>query len=54
MGSCFNLEDAFEQGGIGIKRSLDEIAATYLKHDYSEPPRLVSYLVDNSLSYIVP
>lgn len=30
------------QGGIGIKRSLDELAGTYLKHDYSESPRLVS------------
>ncbi|KAK8603448.1 hypothetical protein V6N13_085634 [Hibiscus sabdariffa] len=32
------------QGGIGIKRSLDELAATWLCHDYSEPPRLVHRL----------
>lgn len=34
-----------EQGGIGIKRSLDELAATCLTFDYAEPPRLVSFLV---------
>ncbi|XP_047250998.1 RNA pseudouridine synthase 4, mitochondrial isoform X3 [Capsicum annuum] len=28
------------QGGIGIKRSLDELAAKYLRHEYSEAPRL--------------
>ncbi|KAJ0077401.1 hypothetical protein Patl1_35420 [Pistacia atlantica] len=33
------------QGGIGIKRSLDELAAAYLTYDYSEPPRLVSFPV---------
>lgn len=30
------------QGGIGIKRSLDELAGTYLRHELSEAPRLVS------------
>lgn len=34
-----------KQGGIGIKRSLDELAAAYLAYDYSEPPRLVSFPV---------
>lgn len=33
------------QGGIGIKQSLDELAASCLSYDYSEPPRLVSLLV---------
>ncbi|XP_022749158.1 RNA pseudouridine synthase 4, mitochondrial isoform X2 [Durio zibethinus] len=32
------------QGGIGIKWSLDELAATWLCYDYSEPPRLVHRL----------
>ncbi|GAV62308.1 PseudoU_synth_2 domain-containing protein [Cephalotus follicularis] len=32
------------QGGVGIKRSLDELAATCLSYDYSEPPRLVHRL----------
>ncbi|XP_021892317.1 RNA pseudouridine synthase 4, mitochondrial isoform X2 [Carica papaya] len=32
------------QGGIGIKRSLDELAATCLTFDYAEPPRLVHRL----------
>ncbi|GER44844.1 pseudouridine synthase family protein [Striga asiatica] len=32
------------QGGLGIKRSLDELAAKYLKYDHSEPPRLVHRL----------
>ncbi|XP_062014959.1 RNA pseudouridine synthase 4, mitochondrial-like [Rosa rugosa] len=30
------------QGGIGIKRSLHELAATCLSYSFSEPPRLVS------------
>ncbi|GAV62310.1 LOW QUALITY PROTEIN: PseudoU_synth_2 domain-containing protein, partial [Cephalotus follicularis] len=34
----------FEHGGVGIKRSLDELAATCLSYDYSEPPRLVHRL----------
>ncbi|KAK2985839.1 hypothetical protein RJ640_018705 [Escallonia rubra] len=33
------------QGGIGIKRSLDELAGVYLRDEYSEPPRLVSSCV---------
>ncbi|XP_047250999.1 RNA pseudouridine synthase 4, mitochondrial isoform X4 [Capsicum annuum] len=36
------------QGGIGIKRSLDELAAKYLRHEYSEAPRLV--VLDNGKS----
>ncbi|KAL8540398.1 hypothetical protein ACS0TY_001852 [Phlomoides rotata] len=32
------------QGGIGIKRSLDELAAKYLRYDYKESPRLVHRL----------
>uniref|UniRef100_M1CF73 Ribosomal pseudouridine synthase n=1 Tax=Solanum tuberosum TaxID=4113 RepID=M1CF73_SOLTU len=32
------------QGGIGIKRSLDELAAKYMRHEYSEAPRLVCFL----------
>ncbi|XP_071930921.1 RNA pseudouridine synthase 4, mitochondrial isoform X2 [Coffea arabica] len=32
------------QGGIGIKRSLDELAAKYLRFDDSESPRLVHRL----------
>lgn len=31
------------QGGIGIKRSLDELSASCFSSDYSEPPRLVSF-----------
>lgn len=34
----------FKQGGIGIRRSIDELAATCLTYDYSELPRLVSFL----------
>ncbi|KAM7470467.1 hypothetical protein LguiA_008650 [Lonicera macranthoides] len=41
------------QGGIGIKRSLDELARTYLKHDYSEPPRLVHRLDRDSSGILV-
>ncbi|GMJ05588.1 hypothetical protein like AT3G19440 [Hibiscus trionum] len=32
------------QGGIGIKWSLDDLAAAWLCYDYSEPPRLVHRL----------
>ncbi|KAL6211728.1 hypothetical protein ACLB2K_016951 [Fragaria x ananassa] len=32
------------QGGIGIKRSFDELAATCLSYDLSQPPRLVHRL----------
>jgi hypothetical protein len=40
------LADAYVgQGGVGIKNSLDELAAACLSYDYSEPPRLVSVLV---------
>lgn len=31
-----------KQGGIGITKSLDTLAATSLRYDYSEIPRLVS------------
>lgn len=33
------------QGGIGIKRSLDALAAKYMKFDDLESPRLVSLLL---------
>ncbi|KAK8527828.1 hypothetical protein V6N12_055027 [Hibiscus sabdariffa] len=36
------------KGGIGIKWSLDELAATWLCYDYSEPPRLGVSDVANS------
>lgn len=29
------------QGGVGIKRSLDELAAKYMRYGYPEPPRLL-------------
>ncbi|KAJ4841952.1 hypothetical protein Tsubulata_025671 [Turnera subulata] len=32
------------QGGIGVKRSLDELSASCLSYDYSDPPRLVHRL----------
>ncbi|XVF01332.1 hypothetical protein REPUB_Repub04eG0078600 [Reevesia pubescens] len=38
------------QGGIGIKWSLDELAAACLCFDYSEPPRLLS---EQNLSYSI-
>ncbi|XP_042499558.1 RNA pseudouridine synthase 4, mitochondrial [Macadamia integrifolia] len=41
------------QGGIGIKKSLDEIAATCLRYDYSEPPRLVHRLDRDSSGILV-
>ncbi|KAA8545818.1 hypothetical protein F0562_020731 [Nyssa sinensis] len=41
------------QGGIGIKRSLDELAATYLRFDYSEHPRLVHRLDRDSSGILV-
>ncbi|XP_010271255.1 PREDICTED: RNA pseudouridine synthase 4, mitochondrial-like isoform X2 [Nelumbo nucifera] len=41
------------QGGIGIKKSLDELAATYLRYDYSEPPRLVHRLDRDSSGILV-
>ncbi|KAK4424229.1 RNA pseudouridine synthase 4, mitochondrial [Sesamum alatum] len=41
------------QGGIGIKRSLDELAAKYLKYDYTESPRLVHRLDRDSSGILV-
>ncbi|MCL7047689.1 hypothetical protein MKW94_017895 [Papaver nudicaule] len=41
------------QGGIGIKQSLDVLASTYLKYDYSEPPRLVHRLDRDSSGVLV-
>lgn len=41
------------QGGIGIKRSLDELAAKYLKYDYAESPRLVHRLDRDSSGILV-
>ncbi|XP_047250997.1 RNA pseudouridine synthase 4, mitochondrial isoform X2 [Capsicum annuum] len=41
------------QGGIGIKRSLDELAAKYLRHEYSEAPRLVHRLDRDSSGLLV-
>lgn len=42
---CFtylNRKRIIQQGGIGVKRSLDELAAAYLRCNDSEFPRLVS------------
>ncbi|CAN0878882.1 RNA pseudouridine synthase 4, mitochondrial [Linum grandiflorum] len=41
------------QGGIGIKRSLDELSATCLRYDSSEPPRLVHRLDRDSSGILV-
>ncbi|OVA02051.1 Pseudouridine synthase [Macleaya cordata] len=41
------------QGGIGIKKSLDVLASTYLRYDYSEPPRLVHRLDRDSSGVLV-
>ncbi|GKV43186.1 hypothetical protein SLEP1_g50510 [Rubroshorea leprosula] len=41
------------QGGIGIKRSLDELAATCLRYDHSEPPQLVHRLDRDSSGILV-
>lgn len=41
------------QGGVGIKRSLDELAATCLRFDLSEPPRLVHRLDRDSSGILV-
>ncbi|KAJ9552026.1 hypothetical protein OSB04_016071 [Centaurea solstitialis] len=41
------------QGGIGIKTSLDDLAGTYLRHDFSEPPRLVHRLDRDSSGILV-
>ncbi|KAK9287165.1 hypothetical protein L1049_015576 [Liquidambar formosana] len=41
------------QGGVGIKRSLDELAATCLRYDFSEPPRLVHRLDRDSSGILV-
>lgn len=41
------------QGGVGITRSLDELAAKYLRYDYTEPPRLVHRLDRDSSGILV-
>ncbi|CAL5358068.1 unnamed protein product [Camellia sinensis] len=41
------------QGGAGIKKSLDELAATYLSYDFPEPPRLVHRLDRDSSGILV-
>ncbi|XP_072970326.1 RNA pseudouridine synthase 4, mitochondrial-like isoform X1 [Typha angustifolia] len=41
------------QGGVGIKYSMDEIAATSLRYDQSEPPRLVHRLDRDSSGVLV-
>ncbi|KAD4179254.1 hypothetical protein E3N88_27845 [Mikania micrantha] len=41
------------QGGIGIKRSLDELVGTYLRHELSEAPRLVHRLDRDSSGILV-
>eukprot|EP00257_Ricinus_communis_P004928 XP_002518674.2 RNA pseudouridine synthase 4, mitochondrial [Ricinus communis] len=41
------------QGGIGIKSSFDELAASCLSYDYSEPPRLVHRLDRDSSGILV-
>ncbi|XP_050208762.1 RNA pseudouridine synthase 4, mitochondrial [Mercurialis annua] len=41
------------QGGIGIKTSFDELAASCLRYDYSEPPRLVHRLDRDSSGILV-
>lgn len=40
--SVSNYKKFIFQGGVGIRRSLDELAAKYLRYDLKEPPRLVS------------
>uniref|UniRef100_A0A7C9CD17 Pseudouridine synthase RsuA/RluA-like domain-containing protein n=1 Tax=Opuntia streptacantha TaxID=393608 RepID=A0A7C9CD17_OPUST len=41
------------QGGHGIKKSLDELAATCLRYDYDDPPRLVHRLDRDSSGILV-
>ncbi|ONK70293.1 uncharacterized protein A4U43_C05F32240 [Asparagus officinalis] len=41
------------QGGVGIKYSVDALAAMALKYDYSEPPRLVHRLDRESSGVLV-
>ncbi|WOG82439.1 hypothetical protein DCAR_0101603 [Daucus carota subsp. sativus] len=41
------------QGGVGIKRSLDELAGAYLRQDNSESPRLVHRLDRDSSGILV-
>ncbi|KAJ0989823.1 hypothetical protein J5N97_008179 [Dioscorea zingiberensis] len=41
------------QGGVGVKYSLDALAATSLKYSYSEPPRLVHRLDRDSSGVLV-
>ncbi|KAL2927113.1 RNA pseudouridine synthase 4 mitochondrial [Bienertia sinuspersici] len=41
------------QGGLGIKKSLDELAATCLRYDFKDPPRLVHRLDRDSSGILV-
>ncbi|XP_074275501.1 RNA pseudouridine synthase 4, mitochondrial [Silene latifolia] len=41
------------QGGIGIKRSVDELAGSYLRYDNEDPPRLVHRLDQDSSGILV-
>ncbi|KAK9677741.1 hypothetical protein RND81_11G163900 [Saponaria officinalis] len=41
------------QGGLGIKKSVDELAAAYLRYDYDDPPRLVHRLDQDSSGILV-
>ncbi|XP_047975856.1 RNA pseudouridine synthase 4, mitochondrial isoform X2 [Salvia hispanica] len=41
------------KGGVGIRRSLDELAAKYLRYDCMEPPRLVHRLDRDSSGILV-
>ncbi|KAG9440367.1 hypothetical protein H6P81_020532 [Aristolochia fimbriata] len=41
------------QGGIGIRKSLDALAATALRYDYPDPPRLVHRLDRDSSGILV-
>ncbi|XAR72939.1 23S rRNA pseudouridine(955/2504/2580) synthase [Bertholletia excelsa] len=41
------------QGGVGIKKSLDELAGAYLRYEFEEPPRLVHRLDRDSSGILV-
>ncbi|XP_051132363.1 RNA pseudouridine synthase 4, mitochondrial [Andrographis paniculata] len=41
------------QGGLGINKSLDELASNYLRYDYAESPRLVHRLDRDSSGVLV-
>ncbi|KAH9612295.1 hypothetical protein KSS87_014591 [Heliosperma pusillum] len=41
------------QGGLGIKKSVDELAGAYLRYDNEEPPRLVHRLDQDSSGILV-